>query len=122
MMLHIDKDNNITLTRGDALALTLSLYKEVPPVAPEAEPTVVPYEPTEGDTIRFAISKGYKGEPEYKFILEQEIPINTLMLVLTSEQTKIPNGEYNYDIEITHADGKPDTFISARFMITGEVK
>ena len=110
-MLYIDKDNNITLTRGDALTLTVGMKK--------GNQT---YTPQEGDTIRFAISKRYLGEVGYTLMLEKAIPTDTLQLSLTSEETKLANGVYNYDVEITHGDGKPDTFISARFTITGECK
>lgn len=50
-MLSIDGNNNITLTRGDTLTLTLSLVKDG-----------AAYEPYETGAIRFALSKGSDGE------------------------------------------------------------
>lgn len=54
-MLVIDKNNNIFLTRGDTL--TLKCTPKVKGTNPPED-----YEPQEGDTFRFAISKGYEGE------------------------------------------------------------
>ena len=62
-MLTIDKSNNITLTRGDTLTLTVSLLKDN-----------TPYVPAEGDSIRFAVSKGYKGQSDYSLKLSKAIP------------------------------------------------
>lgn len=110
-MLKIDRGQNITITRGDTLSLTLELTKDGEP-----------YTPVEGDALRFAISKEYEGAAGYELILEKAIPTNTLTFTLTSTQMKLAYGEYNYDVEITHPDGAVDTFISARLKVTGEVK
>lgn len=109
-MLKIDKDNNIRLTRGDSLSLTLALSKDG-----EA------YTPENGDTIRFAMSKGYVTDADYALTLEKTIPTNTMTLSLSSSETKVAYGDYNYDIQITHNNGAVDTFISAKIKITGEV-
>ena len=114
--------HKITLTRGDTLTLTVSLLHEVDPVAPATEPTIEPYTPEEGDVIRFALSKGYKTEPAYELKLSKTIPNDTLTFTLSSAETALDYREYNYDIEITHADGTVDTFISSTLTITGEVK
>lgn len=121
-MLNIDAKQNITLTRGDTLTLTVALKQVVPPVPPATQPTITDYEPVTGDVIRFAVSKGYKGLPGYNLILSKEIPHETLTFTCTSEETTINYDIYNYDVEITHADGCVDTFISAKLTITGEVK
>lgn len=112
-MLKIDNNNNITLTRGDTLTLT------VEPKTMEGEP----YEIQEGDSLRFALSKGYAGESSYRLMVEKNIPTNTLTFTLTSTETKLLEyRQYNYDVEITHADNSVDTFISAKFDVTGEAK
>ena len=121
-MLRIDGNQNITLTRGDTLTLTVELLHEVDPVPPATEPTWEPYVPVEGDVIRFAVSKGYKGAAGYELILSKDIPHETLTFTCSSSETTIPYRVYNYDVEITHADGCVDTFISAKLTITGEVK
>ena len=121
-MLKIDGNNYITLTRGDTLTLTVTLMHEVEPVPPATEPTIEPYTPEEGDVIRFAVSKGYKTEPGYELKLSKDIPNDTLTFTCSSTETALDYRTYNYDVEVTHADGCVDTFISAKLTITGEVK
>lgn len=110
-MLTIDKSNNITLTRGDTLTLTVSLLKDNSP-----------YVPTEGDSIRFAVSKGYKGQSGYELKLSKTIPNDTLTFTCESSETELDYAVYNYDVEITHDDDSVDTFISGKLTITGESK
>lgn len=122
-MLKIDGNNNITLTKGDTLTLTVSLTHEVDPVPPATEPTIEPYVPEQDDVIRFAVSVGYVGEPFYQLIYSATIPNDTLIFTMPATETKkLEYRTYNYDIEITHGDGCVDTFISAKFTITGESK
>ncbi len=110
-MLNIDGNNNITLTRGDTLTLTVGLTKDGETYTPE-----------EGDVIRFAVSRGYLGEPSYEFKFDKIIPHDTLTFTCSSQETSLDYRSYNYDIEITHSDGSVDTFISAKLTIIGEVK
>lgn len=110
-MLNIDGNNNITLTRGDTLTLTVELTKDGETYVPE-----------EGDVIRFALSKGYLGEPGYEFKFEKIIPHDTLTFTCSSVETTLDYRSYNYDIQVTHSDGCVDTFISAKMQIIGEVK
>lgn len=121
-MLYIDNNNNITLTRGDTLTLTVGLLQEVEPVPPATKPTKEPYTPTENEVVRFAVSKGYKGQPGYELKLSKEIPHDTLTFTCSSAETALDYSTYNYDVEITHEDGCVDTFISAKLTITGESK
>lgn len=121
-MLSIDANNNITLTRGDTLTLTVTLMHEVDPVPPATQPTIEPYVPEQGDEIRFAVSKGYKGAPGYELKLSKVIPNDTLTFTCSSQETTLDYKTYNYDVEITHPDGCVDTFISAKLTITGEVE
>ena len=121
-MLKIDGNNNITLTRGDTLTLTVTLLHEVAPVPPATEPTIEPYTPEADDVIRFAVSKGYKTEPGYDLKLSKVIPHDTLTFTCSSTETALDYRAYNYDVEITHGDGCVDTFISGKLTITGEVK
>ena len=72
--------------------------------------------------IRFAVSKGYKTEPGYELKLSKDIPNDTLTFTCSSAETALDYRTYNYDVEVTHADGCVDTFISAKLTITGEVK
>lgn len=121
-MLFIDKDFNITLTRGDTLSLRVRLFQEVEPVPPATEPTTEPYVPTAGDVIRFAVSKGYKGESGYELQFAKVIPNDTLTFTCSSTETALDYRVYNYDVEITHEDNSVDTFISGKLTIIGEVK
>ena len=110
-MLTIDGNNNITLTRGDTLTLTVGLTKGGEPYVPE-----------EGDVIRFALSKGYETDFGYDLLITEVIPNETLTFTLTPTQTALEYRAYNYDIQVTHSDGCVDTFISAKLTITGEVE
>ncbi len=111
-MLEIDDRNNIVLTRGDTMTLTVGLKKDGQP-----------YAPVEGDTLRFACSEGYEGDPEYRLIYEAAVPTNTLTFTMPATETKkLSYKTYNYDVQITHGDGTVDTFISATMKITGETK
>lgn len=110
-MLNIDGNNNIMLTRGDTLTLTVELTKDGEPYIPE-----------EGDVIRFAVSRGYLSEPGYEFQFEKIIPNDSLTFTCSSEDTTLAYRTFNYDVEVTHSDGCVDTFISAKLTITGEVK
>lgn len=109
-MLIID-GHKITLTRGDTMTIMVSILKDNEP-----------YEIQEGDSIRFALSTGYKAGPGYTLILSKEIPTDTLIFTLSSAETELAYRNYNYDIEITHSDGSVDTFISSTLRIIGEVK
>lgn len=113
--------NNIEITRGDTLTLKATPKVKVDPVPPATEPTWEPYEPQEGDAIRFAISKGYKGERGYELMLTKAVPLNTFTFTCTSEEMSIKNGTYHHDVEITFADGSVDTYIKGDLIITGEV-
>ena len=122
-MLKIDSNNNITLTKGDTLTLTVELTHLVDPVPPATEPTIEPYTPEEGDVIRFAVSVGYVGDSFYELKYSATIPNDTLTFTMPATETKkLQYQTYNYDIEITHADGCVDTFISGKMTIIGEAK
>lgn len=109
-MLTIDKNNKITLTRGDTLTLTI-------------EPTFngETYTPLAGDVFRIAISEKYLGEAMYELKTEAVIPNDTLTVIIPASETKkLKYKTYNYDIEVKHADGVVDTFISSTITIVGE--
>lgn len=113
-MLVIDKNGNITLTRGDTLTLTAT---------PIVKDTEEPYVPQTGDSFRFAISKGYKGEVGYSLMCEAIIPSDTWTFTIpTSETTKLDYKTYNFDAEATFVDGTVDTYISGKITIVGESK
>lgn len=104
--------NAIKLTKGDTLKMTIELTKDG-----EA------YTPVQGDALRFALSKGFVGEFGYKLITTKEISTEDMTVTLTAEETDaLPCRTYNYDIQLTHADGSVDTVILSTLTITEEVE
>lgn len=111
-MLQINPNNNITLTKGDTMTLEVELTKDGEP-----------YEPVEGDTLRFALSKGYVGQSGYELIMTKAIPTDTLKFTVAAAETEVLQmTTYVYDVEITHSDGAVDTIISGKLTITGEAE
>lgn len=116
MSVKID-NNKITMTRGDTLLAEVSMTKDG-----------VEYIPTVGDAVRFAL-KGKRmtfGNKEYvdsEPLVLKTVPIATMVLELEPDDTKaLDFGEYVYDLEITFANGRVDTFITASpFILTPEV-
>lgn len=100
----------IQLTRGDSLKLVVT------PINSDGSD----YEPEQGDTIRFAMKKSYNDQEP---LIEKDIPIDTFLLSLGPSDTKsLKFGEYVYDVQLTHANGDVDTYISeGTFVITKEV-
>lgn len=89
----------ITLTRGDTFEALVSVTKRD-----------AVYSPVEGDSIRFAMKENYD---DPRPLLVKDIPIDTMMLILEPQDTADLNfGKYVYDIQLTKANGKVDTFIS----------
>lgn len=103
----------IYLTRGDTFEALVEA------ILPDSEGAEL-YVPVEGDSVRFAMKADYEDEEP---LVVKDIPIDTMLLVLTPEDTKsLPFGRYVYDIQITYADGKVDTFITkGRLRLTEEV-
>ena len=107
----------IEMTRGDTLRVAVSMTRDGEP-----------YEPVNGDVVRFAVKnkRMTAGNKEYydtEPLILKTIPINTMILELLPIDTKsLSFGEYAYDIEITFNDGTVDTFITASpFILTPEV-
>lgn len=100
---------NIALTRGDYFAATIGMTKDD-----------VEYRPAQG-SLRIAVKKRYK-DPDTEVLINKQIPLDTFLLELESEDTKSLNyGDYDYDIEYTDAQGHPDTFIEGKLTLTKEV-
>ena len=99
----------ITLTKGDSFYCQLTLTKDGETYTPDAD-----------DVIRFGMKKEYT---DAKAVVTTVIPNDTLMLYLAPEATSsLACGKYQYDIEITFADGDIDTFINkAEFNLVPEV-
>ena len=104
------KDTTIYLTRGDTFMAQVNINK----------PNNEPYEPMEGDSIRFAMKQTYD---DVNPLLVKDVPIDTMKLRLDPNDTKLlPFGTYVYDIQLTKATGEVDTFISkGKLKLTEEV-
>lgn len=111
-MITIDNNKNITMTRGDTFVKTLTLAKNGQR-----------YVPQEGDDILFTMAKGFKGLRGYEVVLQKHIPIDTLIWLISANDTKdLDYGTYNYDLEMTYADGNVETFAGERkITLTKEV-
>jgi len=98
------KNNVIRITQGDTLRTSVVFYTE-----PD-----VPYIPSEGDRIRFAL-KSSKNANDTDILINVEIPTDTMVLTIPAEATKnVParSTPYFYDVEITFENGDVYTFIS----------
>lgn len=110
------KKNNITLIRGDTMIANVKLIKDGEQ-----------YIPQEGDVIRFAVKHQTLNAAQTEYtdvepLIIKNIPTNTLVLELEPQDTKsLGFDTYDYDVEITYADGKVDTFISGKLILDKEV-
>ena len=112
-MINIDSDFNITMTRGDTFARTITLKKNGNTYTPES-----------GDVIRFAMAKVYKGKTGYELILNKVIDNTTLLWTIEAEDTAdLSYGRYVYDLQITYTDGTVETFANKKTItLTEEVE
>ena len=112
-MIIIDKDFNIKMTKGDTFLKSIILKKGDQAYNPDPE-----------DRIRFALSNVYKGEKGYNLLIEKIIPNDSLQWRIDPEDTNdLKYGSYVYDLQITYADGKVETFADKkRFVLTEEVE
>ena len=104
-MICIDNEFEIKMTRGDTFVRTISLVKDGEP-----------YTPQEGDVIRFAMAKVYKGRPGYDLLLEKVIDNNTLKWIIDASDTAdLDYGKYVYDLQITYGStGYVETFAAKK--------
>ena len=107
----------ITLTRGDTMIAEVTPYQGDEP-----------YVPQEGDTLRFVMKSNKMNTKRTEYVdpeplVIKAIPTDTMLLRLDPEDTKpFGFGNYVYDIELTFADGKVDTFINnAELLLVPEV-
>ena len=115
-MIHIE-GTTITMTRGDTLTVQIIMIGENEP-----------YTPQEGDSLRFALKHPKLNGKRTEYVdpeplIEKQIPTDTQLLRLDPEDTKgLGFGKYVYDIQLTYADGRVDTFIAeAALELTPEV-
>ena len=105
------------MTRGDTLRLHVDI------VVDNAS-----YTPTGEDVVRFALKHSLLNamQTEYadkKPLISKIIPNSTQTLQLDPADTKdLGFGRYDYDIQITFANGTVSTFISDTLTLTKEVE
>ena len=103
-------NNGIKMTRGDTAIFRISV---------DYLATGNPYEPEEGDRIRFTIKKYLS---DRSALLVKDVPTDKLLLHIDSEDTAgLSFGRYYYDIQLIKGDGEIDTFISDILELTKEV-
>lgn len=101
---------DITVTRGDSFTLTVELTRKG-----------AKYKLEDDDTIRVAISDGHKGNFNYRLVYSAPIDKETLTFTIPGDATKrLKYKPYDYDVEVTHGNGDPDTVLSGRIFLTGE--
>lgn len=115
----------INLTRGDTLEVLVGIKVKI------SDCEYQDYSPEPGDTVRFALkhatnkrrTDGYIEFKDDEPLIRKEIPTDSLILKLDPSDTKsLGFGNYKYDIELTYADGRVDTFIpNGDFNIREEV-
>lgn len=104
--------NDIILTQGDTLTLTVTLKRGTETYTPEQD-----------DVIRIACSKGWFGDQGYELMFNLTIPNDTLTVTIPAATTEtLCPDVYNYDVQITHGDGCVDTVLIGRLRITREVE
>ena len=103
-MSYSTSSNNIRLTRGDTANFNVTIKTRSGDI----------YEPVEGDTVVFTM----KRRPTDKnTILVKQIPIDTLLLTIESEDTKnLEFGTYSFDLQLIFANGDVDTFIENKHL------
>ena len=112
-MINIDNEFNITMTRGDTFARTITLKKNGQTYTPE-----------NGDVIRFAMAKVYKGKTGYELLLNKVIDNSTMLWTISADDTAdFDYGKYVYDLQMTYADGSVETFANKKTItLTEEVE
>ena len=100
--------NQIFLTRGDTLILTLSLSNH----------DGSEYVPAAGDSIFFRLKK-FATYPD--LLIEKEIPTSSMILQLNPADTEgLAFGDYHYEIEVVTAEGMHDTVIADELFTIGK--
>ena len=89
----------ITMTRGDTVRIQVAIDIDGEEYTPEV-----------GDVVRFAAKKAWTDEEPCILIT---IPNDTLVLTIEPNDTKqLEFGAYNYDLQITFANGDVATFVT----------
>ena len=105
-MFEITSDNKIKLTRGDYACFDIEI----------TDYDNEPYEPTIEETVTFTVKRNTNTDN----ILIQKT--GTTIQIEGEDTESLSYGRYYYDVQLTHADGRRDTFITpTEFILTDEV-
>lgn len=109
--------NNIIITRGDGITLTL-------PILLNTNGTVTEYTPDGTDVFALQVRKGQvtKNTPTPDLLFQGSLSVvsNKLTWAISSADTTQDCGEYYWDCQITQSGKPPFTFYSGRFIIIPE--
>ena len=99
----------IWMTRGDTVRIELSLF----------DSSGNPYIPEEGDTIYFTVKKSHKDKD---FLFQRQVDLETLVLTIQPSDTENlqMDKDYEYDMQLTKANGDVDTFITPSILHIAE--
>lgn len=96
----------ISLTRGDYASFTIEMK----------DASGEPYVLQEGDEVYFTVKRSTKDE---EYLIQKT---GTEIEILPADTEEFAYGTYKYDVQLSPADGKIDTFIGpSDFIITEEV-
>lgn len=77
----------------------------------------------DGDNVYFTVNDGLEKENALISIVVSEFINNKAIIHLSSEDTNLAPGTYQYDIQVDTADGRVDTVLGpAKFKIAGGVR
>ena len=100
--------NDIEITRGDTLRLTISIKDE----------ENNDYQIQSGDKVVFTVKKN----TNTKGILIQKELVSEKILISPEDTDALPYGNYVYDVQLTQANGDVTTIIKpSKFVVTEEV-
>lgn len=105
-MFEVKENNVIKLTRGDYACFDIDIMDY------DGEP----YIPTEDEIVTFTVKKSTSTD---KFLIQK---FGTTIQIEGADTENLSYGRYYYDVQLTHEDGRRDTFITpTEFFITDEV-
>ena len=114
-MYYVDKQQNITIVRGDSADLELTLYET------NEHGEKVEYVPVEGDSLLFTVKTNTKTK---NYIFQKPIDVMSLdglkIAIHPEDTSDLSYGTYKYDVEYTSGDGYVDTVITPRDFIVAE--
>jgi len=105
-MFKTDKNNNMTLTRGDTAYANVVLYSD--------EKHTTQYTLQDGDSLVFTLRKTPKINSEDKDYIFQKEFVDNEVKILPSDTGNLEYGDYIYDVQLTYANGDVDTIITER--------